>query len=74
MKKMLAMILAAILALTAAICGAAAEENAPPFMIPSYFFQRYNTMMETLADHYEKALGEAGVYRSSIRTMCLPIR
>ena len=61
MKKMLAMILAAILALTAAICGAAAEENAPPFMIPSYFYQRFNTMMETLAEHYKDALGEEGV-------------
>ena len=61
MKKMLAMILAAILALTAAICGAAAEENAPPFMIPTYFLQRFNTMMEALAEKYADALGEEGV-------------
>lgn len=35
--------------------------EAPPFMIPSYFYQRFNTMMETLAEHYKDALGEEGV-------------
>ncbi len=38
-----------------------AEESAPPFMIPAYFLQRFNVMMETLADHYANALGEEGV-------------
>lgn len=38
-----------------------AEASAPPFMIPSYFYQRFNTMMETLAEHYKDALGEEGV-------------
>ena len=47
MKKILALILTAAI-LAAAMCCAAAAGDAPPFMTPIYFYQRFNTLMEAI--------------------------
>lgn len=61
MKKTIATILALILAMTSLAFTAASAQSAPLFMTPSVFAERFNTIMNAMADRNADTLGPEAV-------------